>query len=154
MSIRRRSDRKIYVEDNLPRFLRGGHPAAAPVITAVTPIAQTLPPPVKLPPRVSLEAKPTPTTPISESRALVVMPKRPAFSFSADGWFFARLIGLAIALNLVLATLLQPSTEHWQSQERLTLQSPERGAHHQAETLEERVITYTRSAALSESTQP
>lgn len=141
MSIRRRSEHRVYVEDALPRFLRGG-----PISTPIRSPASALPPPVTLPPFVPVAASPA-APPAPAGRALVVVPERPAPALMTDAWFYVRLVALAVALNLALVWLLGPTPDHWQSQTRLLLQPAQKNSTQANATLEDRIFTYKRAAA-------
>lgn len=130
MSTQRRTlQRRVYVDDDLPAFLKN-NPAT---VASAMPAPQALPSSAILSdhPRQSMVALPT----IIHSRSRY------------DTRFVMRLAALTIAVNAMLFALL--SGQHHFASQRMSLQS----AHHDGTSaplaLEDRVLTYSATSALS-----
>lgn len=168
MSIRRRSHSPVYVEDALPRFLQGGPavgesaratpscalpkktPARNEPAARAVPLSHAIAPPVSLPAAVPTDHphRRMGDAPLPRARALVAIPSSPA----PDVWFYLRLIGTAVVLNVVLVLALNPQQHRWNEPPRLQMApSTDESATEADTTLEERVVTYSRLGDWTES---
>lgn len=149
MALRRTLQRRVYVEDALPAFLTSGRtPASAPSETMLgRPVSASLPQFTPAPGAIHNAGKhgPLPAQQASETgRALMVL--KPSPKRGMDGWFLLQVTTLAIALNVALTFLLAP-TDAANLSERLNLQLNVLATQEPADTLEERVGTFSRTAS-------
>lgn len=140
---RRTLQRRVYVDDDLPAFLKNGHTSSA---VQPMPVVSSLVPPQPIPPSVPLSGQPRPT---NQGVALpAIIQSKPRY----DSRFVLRLAMLTLAVNAMLFVLL--SGQHQFASQRLSLQSARHDALSAPLALEDRVLTYSATSSVSTVTRP
>ncbi len=135
---RRTLQRRVYVDDDLPAFLKHGHTSSA---VQSAPIASALMPPQAIPPSVPLSGQPRPANEAPQLPAIIH--SKPRY----DARFVLRLAVLTLAVNAMLFVLL--SGQHQFASQRMSLQSARHNTLSAPLALEDRVLTYSATSSLS-----